>query len=294
MEKIAALLVHPDPSVRTALRELLGGVDFIRVVGEAVSAFEAGELLRAIPYGIVFLGVDLPGGISGLDLARTLASRKNRPGLVFLAADESHAFAAFELGASDYLMWPATPDRFGRTIERLSRFKPAFQEISAPSAWQKAEEPQENAAGDDDEETVRLPLEEEEEDRFISALKQAWDLTQFKRPRDIEKLPVTLDGRTILIPYTQIIFVEAYEDYSFVHTATQKFLTSYRLKLLEDRLKPHRFFRVHRKYLVNLDLVTEIASLPGGNFMLRTAGKTRIELPIGRRRIGELKQVLGL
>ena len=79
-----------------------------------------------------------------------------------------------------------------------------------------------------------------------------------------------------------------------MHTATQKLLTSYRLKNLEERLRPHRFFRVHRKYLVNLDLVTEIASLPGGNFMLRTAGKTRIELPIGRRRIGELKQFLGL
>ena len=51
---------------------------------------------------------------------------------------------------------------------------------------------------------------------------------------------------------------------------------------------------MHRKYLVNLDQVTEIATLPGGNFMLRTAGKTRIELPIGRRRIGELKQILGL
>ncbi len=293
MEKIAALLLHPDPQARATLREYLAGVDFIRVVGETVTAFEAGELLRAIPYGIVFLGVDLPGGISGLDLAKTLSGRKNRPGLVFLAADESHAFAAFELGASDYLLWPATPERFERTIERLSRFKPAFQEISPPSAWQKADDDA-GRADEDGEETVHLPLEEDEEDRFISALKQAWDLSQFKRPRDIEKLAVTLDGRTILIPYTQIIFVEAYEDYSFVHTATQKFLTSYRLKLLEDRLKPHRFFRVHRKYLVNLDLVTEIASLPGGNFMLRTAGKTRIELPIGRRRIGELKQVLGL
>ncbi|QLA15755.1 LytR/AlgR family response regulator transcription factor [Desulfolutivibrio sulfoxidireducens] len=293
MEKIAALLLHPDPQARATLRDYLAGVDFIRVVGETVTAFEAGELLRAIPYGIVFLGVDLPGGVSGLDLAKTLAGRKQKPGLVFLAADESHAFAAFELGASDYLLWPATKERFDRTVERLSRFKPAFQEISPPSAWQKADDA--SGGGDEDgEETVRLPLEEDEEDRFISALKQAWDLSQFKRPRDIEKLAVTLDGRTILIPYTQIIFVEAYEDYSFVHTATQKFLTSYRLKLLEDRLKPHRFFRVHRKYLVNLDLVTEIASLPGGNFMLRTAGKTRIELPIGRRRIGELKQVLGL
>jgi DNA-binding LytR/AlgR family response regulator len=103
-----------------------------------------------------------------------------------------------------------------------------------------------------------------------------------------------MDGRTLLIPYTQIIFVEAYEDYSYVHTAKQKFLTSYRLKNLEDRLRMHRFFRVHRKYLVNLDMVTEIASLPGSNFMLRTAGKTRIELPISRRRIAELKKILGL
>ena len=114
------------------------------------------------------------------------------------------------------------------------------------------------------------------------------------RPVDIEKLPITQDGRTILLPYTQILFIEAYEDYSFVHTVSQKMLTSYRLKNLEERLRPHRFFRVHRKYLVNLDQVTEIATLPGGNFMLRTAGKTRIELPIGRRRIGELKQILGL
>jgi hypothetical protein len=71
MEKIAALLLHPDPQARATLRDYLAGVDFIRVVGETVTAFEAGELLRAIPYGIVFLGVDLPGGISGLDLAKT-------------------------------------------------------------------------------------------------------------------------------------------------------------------------------------------------------------------------------
>jgi DNA-binding LytR/AlgR family response regulator len=104
---------------------------------------------------------------------------------------------------------------------------------------------------------------------------------------------VSQDGRMFLVPYGQIVFVEAYEDYSYVHTAQQKYLTSYRVKYLEERLAPHRFFRVHRKYLVNLDMVTEIASLPGSNFMLRTAGRTRIELPISRRRIASLKQVLG-
>lgn len=293
MDRITALLVHPDPEVRTALRARLAEADFIRVLGEAVDAYEASELLRAIPYGLLFCGVDLPGEVGGFDLAEALLAAKRQPGLIFIAADESKAFRAFELGAADYLLWPFTPARFAQTLDRLSRYRPAFRE-APPAQWRPAG--QASAGADvetEDEETVRVPLEGEEEDRFLSALRQAWDLGH-ERPVDIEKLPITLDGRTILLPYTQILFIEAYEDYSFVHTAGQKLLTSYRLKNLEERLRPHRFFRVHRKYLVNLDQVTEIATLPGGNFMLRTAGKTRIELPIGRRRIGELKQILGL
>ena len=292
MDRIPALLVHPDPEVRTALRRRLCDVDFLRVLGEAVDAYEASELLRAIPYGLLFCGVELPGEMGGFELAEALIAAKRRPGLVFIAADETRAFRAFELGAADYLLWPFSAGRFDLTLERLARYRPAFRE-APPAQWRPSAKPGDDADDPEDEQTVRLPLEGDEEDRFLSALRQAWDMGH-ERPVDIEKLPITLDGRTILLPYTQILFIEAYEDYSFVHTAGQKLLTSYRLKNLEERLRPHRFFRVHRKYLVNLDQVTEIATLPGGNFMLRTAGKTRIELPIGRRRIGELKQILGL
>ncbi len=289
MPKLKTLLIHPDPQTRVELRKELDGVPFIQLLGEAVSAFEALEMLESIPYGVFFLGVDLPGGASGIEMAQMLAGRKNKPALVFLSDSESHAYAAFELGATDYLLWPPAPGRLARTMERLSDFKARFKEVPVPDEpWQdpEADEPS-------DERTVQLPLEEHEEDSFLAALRQAWDLTRTRTP-EIEKLAVNQDGRMYLIPYDQIIFVEAYEDYSYVHTAQQKFLTSYRLKNLEDRLKPHRFFRVHRKYLVNLDMVTEIASMPGSNFMLRTAGKTRIELPISRRRIAELKQILGL
>lgn len=288
MRYLNTLLLHPDPTVRAALREHLAGVDFVRVLGEAVTAFEALELLEHVPYGIFFLGLELPGDASGFELAQMLSGRRHKPALVFLASDESKAFAAFELGATDYLLWPPSGERFARTVARLSQFRAHFKEIPAPAPWGDEDDP------DEDEQTVQLPLGEEEEDRFMKALSQAWEYGTTPRPVEIEKLPITLDGRTVLIPYTQIIFVEAYEDYSYVHTAGQKFLTSYRLKVLEDRLRQYRFFRVHRKYLVNLEMVTEIASLPGSNFMLRTQGKTRIELPISRRRITELKRILGL
>ncbi|MFP5259839.1 MAG: DNA-binding response regulator, partial [Acidobacteriota bacterium] len=65
MDRITALLVHPDPGVRAALRERLATVDFIRVLGEAADAYEASELLRAIPYGLLFCGVELGGEVGG-------------------------------------------------------------------------------------------------------------------------------------------------------------------------------------------------------------------------------------
>jgi len=290
MPKLKTLLIHPDPEVRSALRDALEDVHFVQVLGEAVTAFEAMELLEAIPYGVFFLGTDLPGDASGIEMAQMLAGRKHKPALVFISDSENKAYAAFELGATDYLLWPPAPGRMARTIDRLQNFKQRYREVPAPASYAADAEP---TPDEGDEQTVKLPLPEEEQDSFLAALKSAWEQTANRRP-EIDKLAVTQDGRTILIPYDQIIFVEAFEDYSYVHTANQKFLSSYRLKNLEDRLGPHRFFRVHRKYLVNLDMVTEIASMPGSNFMLRTAGRTRIELPISRRRIAELKKVIGL
>lgn len=285
MSKLKALLLHPDPNVRSQLRDLLAPVKEIAVLGEAVTSFEALELLSFIPYDVFFMGTQLPHGVSGMELASHLAQNDDPPALVFLATEEDHAFAAFELGAADYLLWPASQARFARTIERL---RPLVPRKNAAPPTQPL-----RAALPSSEETVQLFLGDDEEDEFVNALRHAWDLSRERTP-EIEKLPVNQDGRHILIPYTQIVYIEAYEDYSFVHTAQDRFLTSYRLKNLEPRLRPHRFCRVHRKYLVNLDMVTEIASMPGGNYMLRTAGRKKIELPVSRRRIGELKKILQL
>ncbi|WP_432738850.1 LytR/AlgR family response regulator transcription factor [Maridesulfovibrio sp. FT414] len=288
MPSLKALIIHPDPDVRSEIRRNLAGSKVVRVLGETVAADEALELHKAVGYGIIFLALDLGEGGSGVELAQALGASKHKPGLIFIAEDETKAYQAFELGAVDYLIWPPDKDRMGKTLERIARFKSHFREIPEPSDWKES-----GTGVETGEETLQLPLADDEQDRFLSALKNAWDFSQTRQP-EIEKLPVNQDGSMILIPYTQIIFVEAYEDYSYVHTANQKFLTSHRLKNLEERLEPHRFLRVHRKYLVNLEMVTEIATLPGSNFMLRTAGRTRIELPISRRRIGKLKQILGM
>ena len=278
-----ALLLHENPDIRQSLREHLEHFDSIEVLGEAATAQEASRLLEFVPYDVIFLGERLQGRLNGLDLADTLHMQGNCPAIVFLAENEAQAYPAFEMGAIDYLICPPPRERLERTVKRILAQSPPSRE----SLERVVPEPDEEQESD----TLHRTLGEDGEERLIRALRQAWAMTREETP-EIEKLPVNHDGRHILIPYPQIVFVEAYEDYSFVHTAQERYLTSYRLKVLEERLQPHRFFRVHRKYLVNLNMVTEIASLPGSNFMLRTAGKKRIELPVSRRRIGRLKEIL--
>lgn len=316
MRQLDVLLVHPDPLLRQRLRRALHTVDFLRVMGEAVYLEEAWRLIRAVPYGVVFLGVHLgennesdPSDESGMELARRIMQQKHQnhqAAVVFLADNEEstpNAFEAFDLGATDYLVFPCNQDRFNRTLMRLKQFRTNFrlapqQSFSQPKqdftpqdhTHQHIQTPQTENLN----QTLQLPLAPDEQDDFTTALKKAWNTEPKTNSAELNKLSIALGGRTLLLPYDDITFIEADEDYSHVHSADDKFLTSYRLKNLEDRLRPHGFFRVHRKYLVNLQMVTELVSVSGGNCLLRTAGRTRIELPISRRRLSELKQALGL
>ena len=49
MTSLKTLLLHPDSSVRARLRDMLAPVKEIRVLGEAVSSFEALEMRSFIP-----------------------------------------------------------------------------------------------------------------------------------------------------------------------------------------------------------------------------------------------------
>jgi len=56
----------------------------------------------------------------------------------------------------------------------------------------------------------------------------------------------------------QILFVEAYDNYSFVHTAEQKYLIGSTLKAVEQKLAEHQFVRTHRSTIVNLKVIDGI------------------------------------
>ncbi len=57
----------------------------------------------------------------------------------------------------------------------------------------------------------------------------------------------------------EIMVLEAYDNYSFVHTSDkQKLIIGSTLKSLEERLADRQFIRIHRSYMVSLPGVEKI------------------------------------
>lgn len=108
-----------------------------------------------------------------------------------------------------------------------------------------------------------------------------------------ERIPVEKGGKKVLVPTEKIRFIMAKDDYSCLYTEDDHFLSTISLAQLEVRLADSNFFRVHRRYIVNLAHVSEVESVPGGTLMLTMRDEGE-KIPVSRRRVAPLKKVLKL
>jgi two-component system LytT family response regulator len=110
-----ALLIDDELSARADLRAKLAAHPEVSVVGEAATVDRARALLASAAYDLVFLDIQLIGGI-GFELVPDV-----RPGarIVFVTAYDRFALRAIEVNALDYLLKPVKPERLAESLRRL-------------------------------------------------------------------------------------------------------------------------------------------------------------------------------
>jgi DNA-binding LytR/AlgR family response regulator len=106
-------------------------------------------------------------------------------------------------------------------------------------------------------------------------------------PADDEVIPVELAGNTKLIPRSSVRWVEAQGDYARLFTTDGSHLVRIPLAQLEERWEKAGFVRIHRSYLVPINLITELQL--GGNGYHVVIGEDERKLPVSRRHTRELK-----
>jgi two-component system LytT family response regulator len=108
--------VDDERLARKELMKLLEDHPMIEVVGEAMNADEAFQMINDLNPDLLFLDIQMPGK-TGFQLLEMLDSV---PLVVFTTAYDEFALKAFEVNALDYLLKPIHPERLSETVSKLS------------------------------------------------------------------------------------------------------------------------------------------------------------------------------
>ncbi len=75
-----------------------------------------------------------------------------------------------------------------------------------------------------------------------------------------EYLFVNVNKRYVKVVFDKIRYVESVKDYIHIHTDKDNIITKEKISDFELKL-PHHFLRIHRSFIVNLNLITAFTSL---------------------------------
>jgi two-component system, NarL family, invasion response regulator UvrY len=119
--KTVVLMASEHPIVRIGLRALLAGTHDLDLSGEAADGHAVLEMIREHEWGLLMLGLGLPGR-SGLELVKMIkAERPRLPMLVFSSQrEELYAVRAIRAGAAGFLPLKADADTVLAAMRRVA------------------------------------------------------------------------------------------------------------------------------------------------------------------------------
>jgi DNA-binding LytR/AlgR family response regulator len=230
-----AIVAEDEPILRAQLegklRKLWPELEVIASVEDGAAALEALE--DRVP-DFMFLDIQMPE-MTGVEVARHVAGRAH---VVFVTAYDQYAIQAFDTGAVDYILKPATDERLGLTIERLK----ARLAAPAPPADLSA---------------VLAKLTQQ-----LGAGKQK-----------LQWIKATVGQNLRLIPVNEVLFFQSDEKYTRVVLADGEALIKTPIRELLDGLDPEVFWQIHRSTLVNVNAIAAVTRDFRGQAHVKVRGK---------------------
>ena len=232
MTPIRILIADDDAGMRLVMRKLAQQAEGYELVGEAEDGSRLIELYDELRPEVVLMDVEMPG-MTGIECARAIQDRDPRTVLVFATAHEEYMASAFEVYAFDYLVKPFRVERAMQTLERIrERLRGGVAEAIEVNA--PAQKAVEQVPG-------RMMLKHRDGVSFI----------------DIADIAMVLreNRSTILLMKDGARYVVAGG-----------------MAELDERLPDDMFFRTHKSYIVNLNLIESIAPYGRWTFIVKLKG----------------------
>jgi len=104
-------------------------------------------------------------------------------------------------------------------------------------------------------------------DRFLKAALRAKEYYEVRQKNETDKSTVNAaqeyffikaDNKLVKISFTDILFIEALQNYVVVHTHDKKFITYLTFKSVEEYLPSLQFIKVHKSFIVSASKIDSI------------------------------------
>lgn len=232
--EIRVVIADDEEGMRMIMRKLIEKAEGFKLCAEADNGQKLLELVEQFKPQVCFLDVEMPG-MTGLECAKAIQDTDPRTILIFATAHDDYMAQAFEVYAFDYLIKPFKVERVLKTLERIRQVIHGRCSEADPLEKQLKSMPARVAS------SGRMMLHHRDGVNFINQ--------------------------------SDILLVQR-ENRSTVLYATngRRFETSEALGDVEERLDPTIFFRCHKSYIINLNVIDSITPYGRWTYVVHLIG----------------------
>ena len=253
--EIRVVIADDQPGMRLILRKMIEKADGFMLCAEAENGTDVLDLVERYKPHVCFLDVEMPG-MTGLECAKAIQDTDPHTMIVFATAHDDYMAQAFEVYAFDYMVKPFKVERVMKTLERIRQVMRmrCGAETAAASQAPVASIRTRSAAS-----TGRIMLRHKDGVNFVN---------------QADILLVQRENRSTVLYATE----------------GRRFETSEALGDVQERLDPQIFFRCHKSYIINLNVIDAITPYGRWTYVVHLVGTTQDAL-ITHEKYEELEQM---
>lgn len=207
---------------------------------------------------VVFLDIQLSDGLS-FEIFETIEVKS---AIIFTTAYDEYALQAFKLNSIDYLLKPIDDDELKVAVEKYQNIKKKYSEGSSQPVQLHLE---------DIKKLLINPLDREYKNRFTARIGQ-----------HLKMIPA--DDITCFFSENKGTYLRTSEGRNYLLETT--------LDFLESELCPKTFFRVNRKFYLNINYIKDIISYTNSRLKIKVQNPPEEEIIVARERVKDFKQWL--
>ncbi len=219
------MIIDDELLARKRIKKLLEDRAEIILLQECSNGETAVEKIQELRPDFVFLDIKMKDMTGFEVLAQTNPVHMTVP--IFVSGFDNFAIKAFEYAGFDFLLKPFDQKRFENCLTRVKNFlaiKSYSNDLSS----------------------------------FVGLMKEINGKLDEFRNKPLDKIPVKLGNKTILIDTEKITYFSASGSYSELYLSDKKMVLRDSLTNIHKSLDRNKFIRIHRSTIINRHFIQEI------------------------------------